>query len=143
MTDTPQTLDDELGFDADHNDPRQYCQHGTWIGSWWGPDYLCGACESGVSAAAYQFSSIQSSVFRWNDKLGWFARLADNAGEVVAHKSPTYQNLFRNLVVQLVLDKYDECADILHRIALAEGQWVQFWLDHPDFDPTDESQWGF
>jgi len=39
--------DEALGFDADHDDPKQYCRHGTWIGSWWGPDYLCAACETG------------------------------------------------------------------------------------------------
>ena len=36
-----------LGYDADVADPSQYCRHGTFIGSWWGPDYLCGACEMG------------------------------------------------------------------------------------------------
>jgi len=44
-------LDDdyELGdeFDWDRNDSRQYCKHGTFIGSWWGPDILCGPCEMG------------------------------------------------------------------------------------------------
>lgn len=39
--------DETLGYDADHNDPGQYCRHGTWIGSWWGPDYLCPFCEGG------------------------------------------------------------------------------------------------
>jgi hypothetical protein len=38
---------DQLGYDADVSDPSQYCRHGTFIGSWWGPDYTCGACESG------------------------------------------------------------------------------------------------
>lgn len=23
-----------------------YCKHGTYVGDAWGPDYLCGACES-------------------------------------------------------------------------------------------------
>jgi len=40
-------LDDELGYDANHNDPSQYCRHGSFIGSWAGPDYLCQACEMG------------------------------------------------------------------------------------------------
>lgn len=39
--------DDELGYDANHNDSSQFCRHGTFIGSWWGPDYMCGWCESG------------------------------------------------------------------------------------------------
>jgi len=32
-------------FDWDRNDKSQYCKHGTFIGSWWGPDILCGKCE--------------------------------------------------------------------------------------------------
>lgn len=38
---------DRLGYDADVSDSRQYCRHGTFVGSWWGPDYLCPACEMG------------------------------------------------------------------------------------------------
>ena len=34
-------------WDWDRNDPKQYCKHGTFIGSWWGPDLLCGRCEMG------------------------------------------------------------------------------------------------
>ena len=36
-------------YDEDPGDSRQHCVHGTFIGSWWGPDYLCGWCEDGVS----------------------------------------------------------------------------------------------
>lgn len=42
-------IDEALGYDADHTDETQYCVHGTWIGSWWGPDYLCQWCEDGIS----------------------------------------------------------------------------------------------
>ena len=38
----------ELPYAGDTSDPRQHCQHGTFIGSWWGPDYLCGWCEEGI-----------------------------------------------------------------------------------------------
>lgn len=34
-------------YDWDTSDPRQHCRHGKFIGSWWGPDILCGQCESG------------------------------------------------------------------------------------------------
>lgn len=34
-------------YDEDYSDPRQYCAHGTFIGSWWGPDYMCYWCETG------------------------------------------------------------------------------------------------
>lgn len=37
-----------LGYDADVTDSRQYCEHGTFIGSPWGPDYLCFYCETGT-----------------------------------------------------------------------------------------------
>jgi hypothetical protein len=40
----------ELPYDGDTNDASQYCKHGTFIGSWWGPDYLCQACEDGEPA---------------------------------------------------------------------------------------------
>lgn len=36
-------------YDEDLNDERQWCMHGTFIGSWWGPDYLCGLCEDGAT----------------------------------------------------------------------------------------------
>ena len=32
---------------GDLNDPSQRCKHGTFIGSWAGPDYLCHYCELG------------------------------------------------------------------------------------------------
>jgi hypothetical protein len=43
------TEDYEYGdeYDWDRNDKSQYCEHGTFIGSWWGPDLLCGKCEMG------------------------------------------------------------------------------------------------
>tara|TARA_Y100001949_G_scaffold162077_1_gene154904 strand:- start:76 stop:552 length:477 start_codon:yes stop_codon:yes gene_type:complete len=46
------TLYDEYGelpYDGDLSDPSQRCEHGTFTGSWWGPDYMCGMCEDGVS----------------------------------------------------------------------------------------------
>jgi hypothetical protein len=34
-------------YDWDRNDSSQYCKHGNFIGSWWGPDLMCLACEMG------------------------------------------------------------------------------------------------
>ena len=41
--------DYEIGdeYDWDISDRSQYCKHGKFIGSWWGPDILCGYCEAG------------------------------------------------------------------------------------------------
>lgn len=41
-------------FDWDQSNPDQYCDHGTFIGSWWGPDILCQWCEDGISAEDFQ-----------------------------------------------------------------------------------------
>ncbi len=40
-------INERLGYDADVTDRSQYCKHGTFIGSAWGPDYMCGRCEDG------------------------------------------------------------------------------------------------
>jgi hypothetical protein len=40
-------INEQLGWDADVTDSRQYCKHGVFIGSWAGPDYMCGRCEMG------------------------------------------------------------------------------------------------
>lgn len=37
----------------DLNEESFYCEHGKYIGSPYGPDYLCQWCEDGVSAAEY------------------------------------------------------------------------------------------
>lgn len=34
-------------WDWDRKDSSQYCQHGKFIGSWWGPDIVCFRCEIG------------------------------------------------------------------------------------------------
>jgi hypothetical protein len=35
----------------DYATDEHYCQHGNYTGSWAGPDYMCGWCEAGISAA--------------------------------------------------------------------------------------------
>ena len=51
-----------LPYDGDTNDESQYCEHGTFIGSWWGPDYLCGWCEAGTSREEYEEIQVQNSI---------------------------------------------------------------------------------
>lgn len=46
MTDQDYTEADR--WDWDLNDDRQRCSHGNFIGSSWGPDIMCIACELGV-----------------------------------------------------------------------------------------------
>lgn len=56
----------ELPYDGDTNDESQYCKHGTFIGSWWGPDYMCGLCEDGVSVLSQQRMWVHNSRVRYN-----------------------------------------------------------------------------
>ena len=46
MTDPQEDYEPGDEFDWDRNDDNQYCKHGTFIGSWWGPDLMCLACET-------------------------------------------------------------------------------------------------
>jgi hypothetical protein len=62
-------LDEQLGYDADHSDERQYCRHGKWIGSWWGPDYLCGSCEDGLSVEAAEYIEARNDERRAREAL--------------------------------------------------------------------------
>ena len=32
---------------------RDYCHHGSYVGCWAGPDFMCGYCEDGISDADY------------------------------------------------------------------------------------------
>lgn len=71
--------DEDLGYDADHDDERQFCEHGTFIGSWWGPDYLCQWCEDGTSV-----TEMRSMIL---------ARRQREADEIAAHADTTLQML--------------------------------------------------
>jgi hypothetical protein len=52
-----------MNYDEDCDDPRQRCRHGNFIGSWWGPDYLCGDCEFGYDP------SLNDMLKFWHDHL--------------------------------------------------------------------------
>lgn len=45
-------------WDWDKNDKSQYCEHGNFIGSHWGPDILCQDCENGTSNIDYENTEI-------------------------------------------------------------------------------------
>jgi hypothetical protein len=62
--------------DEDYDDPRQRCQHGTFIGSWWGPDYLCGRCEDGVSVHEMHRILAEQRAWRWQARAVYDAMVA-------------------------------------------------------------------
>ena len=67
-----------LEHDGDRQDASQYCEHGKYIGSWWGPDIMCGHCESGISALDLMKGELEYAEKRLQD----FSRLVigDNVG---------------------------------------------------------------
>ena len=56
-------------WDWDQEDSSQCCQHGTFIGSWWGPDILCWACEDGLSLAEYELVIAHRSLRRVEEQI--------------------------------------------------------------------------
>lgn len=55
-----------LEYDGDLQDENQRCEHGKFIGSWWGPDILCGYCESGISTEEMERGHLQGR--RYNER---------------------------------------------------------------------------
>lgn len=44
-----------------------YCRHGSYLGTWWGPDYMCGACEDGMGDYEYALMCGWQAVIRHNE----------------------------------------------------------------------------
>lgn len=94
-------------WDWDQSDDSQYCQHGTFIGSWWGPDILCGWCEDGISYRQMR---------RWQKaaKRREFAQEAErmDAAFAAIRSSTGYSSglatWFANYIMDHVLPKYPE-----------------------------------
>jgi len=62
-------------WDWDQSDDSQYCEHGTFIGSWWGPDLLCHWCEAGVSPAEVESIERSARLRKATDTIGKVERL--------------------------------------------------------------------
>lgn len=46
-------LDTVRWLKADGDRDRTHCVHGTYVGDWAGPDYMCGPCEDGLGIYDY------------------------------------------------------------------------------------------
>lgn len=72
MEDQEISSDYEYGdeWDWDRDDPRQYCHHGKFIGSWWGPDILCFDCEIGEDPTLNEMmQSIQVRIDKYENYI--------------------------------------------------------------------------
>ena len=66
---------EEDRWDWDRNDDRQHCKHGTFIGSWWGPDVLCQWCEDGISVEEMRRILREQALYRAQRKADDHDRL--------------------------------------------------------------------
>lgn len=69
-------------FGEDMSDPRQFCMHGTFVGTWWGPDYICGLCEDGATLLTQVGRERWTVVLSGTDKSG-----APLSAEIVCHSA--------------------------------------------------------
>lgn len=100
-------------YDEDLNDERQRCPHGTFIGSWWGPDYICGYCEDGISVE--EMYEIQAASARWGAEhlLAEGERLAEALTNALV--GLPYQVRYAQVLVEyLSADKYARAWDLIN-----------------------------
>jgi len=117
-------LDSVLGYDADHDDPRQYCIHGTFIGSWWGPDYLCPACEQGIPLLLWTYYGAKREVRRLErHPMGWLMHFDLND----RNYAEPYSAALATEWTKMVLAKYDEFQQVLRQVRRAKAR-VRFLL---------------
>lgn len=69
-----------LGYDDTH------CEHGTFVGGWAGPDYMCHWCEQGISVEELRATREHNARLKARyDRVraAWHARIKryDNEGE--------------------------------------------------------------
>lgn len=88
----------ELPYDGDTNDPKQHCRHGTFIGSWWGPDILCGACEMGDEDEA-EWAAAQAAEAA-KPRCQWSVDMPSMDGEGFDHEYTCSDAAYDTLVVK-------------------------------------------
>jgi hypothetical protein len=105
-----------VNYDEDYNDPAQRCKHGTFIGSWWGPDYLCMDCELGVGDREWVLGSAHLALLRaeasmnqhslnfWMDDEKW------STNEWFLALPLDLRWSLANIRVRIILDHYDHLA---------------------------------
>lgn len=139
-------LDEHLGYDADHDDPRQFCEHGTFMGSWWGPDYMCGWCEDGASVEIMTWCQLNTTVRNLkasSEAIPTWIRLADSLAEKPSPKLPYSVSMANWMVNMLLSPEYEQpIADHLKRVRRAQARVRLFKMQHPDIEAETERCFG-
>ena len=94
-------------YDWDRSDDRQYCRHGSFIGSWWGPDLLCHWCESGEEppTPAEQRANDLRRVDEISDRFDQMVSTIVNDPKIVAEV--TWSQLVK--CFETMFDNSDDC----------------------------------
>jgi hypothetical protein len=131
--------DERLGYDADHDDPRQYCQHGSWMGSWWGPDYLCSWCEGGYTADQARYCQLLQAVSRAKEgpRVCWIPGFVENLGQ---YNDGRYSSALATVAVTLVHKNYDELVAYQRHVRRAQAALRLWLMQHKDFN-TNSASW--
>lgn len=136
-------LDEELGYDADHDDERQYCQHGTWIGSWWGPDYLCQFCEDGITKEQAELIRIDNAIHRakHDGRIAVWINMADCMHKN-PHKHPFSAMLATWMTNMLLQDAYQEEIQLhLKQLRRLQARRRLFVYRHPTVEAELEAKY--
>ena len=95
-------------YGEDLSDPHQRCMHGTFIGTPWGPDYICGPCEDGATVLTTVTRERWTVALSGTDKDG-----APFAAEIVCHSAESAAATarqfgeFPNVTAQACVEAYD------------------------------------
>lgn len=137
-------INDSLGYDADVSDPSQYCKHGTFIGSNWGPDYQCGACNDGIGVCAdcgtYLYpgglygDEIPNGWYLTNGNPQEFARYTELHGALLCQSCESARNTaaadrFRLMDALAVAAASGYDTIVLHEIARENVVQALHWAD--------------
>ena len=96
-----------LEYDGDLHDPKQRCEHGTFIGSWWGPDYLCHWCEDGISVEEMHRIQAANARYRCEQKVAEGTRLLDIIFTTMVEGGHPYDVRLAQNLVNVVLDPFN------------------------------------
>lgn len=120
--------DEMLGYDADHDDPRQFCRHGTFIGSWWGPDYMCFDCEMGTTDKEFFLGGQYSRIRSLQNQIIKIYPFDDQSMASLRKSGFPYSAQFADFLVRHVLASYDELRWLEIQLLQARLQLVSMEL---------------
>lgn len=104
---------------------NDYCEHGTYVGNWAGPDYMCGLCEMGISVEEAEYGSHVQAVDYRRRQL---QQQADWA-KLTAEHMVLHGGIAPDRIAQLAT----EAVAMREALARAEAALAAWLEDHPQY----------